>query len=324
MSKKRVRAGHRCHLKKICTTVDNILKECNLSLESELLSIREYLVRKAAVISKLHEELLASIKDENKTAEEINAAEEFQNFVRKKGIEIKQFFAGIKDEENQDRMPALEQPIPIIRERDKVRVKLPKFQIEKFSGDPKQYRAFKDAFDLVANENNDWTDVQKFTYMRSYLTGDALRLQAGLALTSSNFRVALELLERRFGTKQVIINSHMESLYKLPVIRSSEDVRSIRDFHDKIEMNLRSLEAIGVEPESYGCLLVPMIKEKIPNELNIHISRKFDASDDVRKINDLRRKLKLEIEARERVGDTKRVKSQRTPRDTVEGLLSAD
>ena len=60
----------------------------------------------------------------------------------------------------------------------------------------------------------------------------------------------------------------MESLYKLPVIRSSEDVRSIRDFHDKIEMNLQSLEAIEVEPESYGYLLVPMIKDKIPNELN--------------------------------------------------------
>ena len=101
----------------------------------------------------------------------------------------------------------------------------------------------------------------------------------------------------------------MESLYKLPVIRSGEDVRSIRDFHDKIQMNLRSLEAIWVEPESYGCLLVPMIKDKIPNELNIHISCKFDASVDVWKMNDLMRKLKLEIEARERVGDAKRLKS---------------
>ena len=45
----------------------------------------------------------------------------------------------------------------------------------------------------------------------------------------------------------------MESFYNLPVIRNREDVRSIRDFHDKIEMNLRSLEAIGVEPESYDC-----------------------------------------------------------------------
>ena len=111
---------------------------------------------------------------------------------------------------------------------------------------------------------------------------------------------------------------------KLLVIRGSEDVRSIRDFHDKIEMNLQSLEAIGVEPESCCSLLVPMIKDKIPNELNIHISCKSDASVDAWKINDLMRELKLEIEARETIGDTKRVKSQRTPRDTVEGLLSVD
>ena len=179
-------------------------------------------------------------------------------------------------------------------------------------GDTKQYRAFRDAFDIVANENNDSTDVKKFTYLRSYLTGDALRLLARLALTSCCIRVALELLERKFGSKQLIINSHMESLYKSPVIRSSEDVRSIRDFHDKIEMNLRSLEAIGVEPEPYVCLLVPMIEDEIPNELNILISRKFDASVDVWKINDLIGDFKLDIEARERIGTTKRVKSHRT------------
>ena len=79
-------------------------------------------MRKAAVISKLDEELLDSIEDEIEIAKEINGAEEFQNFVHKKGIEIEQFLARIKDEENRNRMP-------IIRERDKVRVKLPKLQI---------------------------------------------------------------------------------------------------------------------------------------------------------------------------------------------------
>ena len=85
-------------------------------------------------------------------------------------------------------------------------------------------------------------------------------------------------------------------------------------------MNLQSLETIGVEPESYSYLFVSMIKDKATNQLNIRISRKFDASVDVWKINVLPKELKLEIEARERVVDAKRVKSQRTPRDTVEGF----
>ena len=63
VTKERVRTGHRCHLKKMCTTIDNLLKEYNPSLESELLSRRECLVRKAAVISKFHEELFDSKRD---------------------------------------------------------------------------------------------------------------------------------------------------------------------------------------------------------------------------------------------------------------------
>ena len=86
---------------------------------------------------------------------------------------------------------------------------------------------------------------------------------------------------------------------------------SIRDFHNKIEMNLRNLEATGVEPESYDCLLVLIIKDKIPNEMNIHINGEFGASVNVWKINDVMKDLKLEIEARERVGDTKRAKSHK-------------
>ena len=96
-------------------------------------------------------------------------------------------------------MPALEQSTRIIRERNlsenyrKLKLKLPTLQIQKFSGDPKQYYAFRDAFGLVANEINDLTYVDKFTYLRSYLTGVALRLQARIALTIRNYRVTLEL-----------------------------------------------------------------------------------------------------------------------------------
>ena len=119
---------------------------------------------------------LITLRMKARQQKRLDAAEEFENFVRKKGIEIEQLFARIKDEEKRNRMPALEQSVPIIRERDKVRVKLPKLQIEKFSGDPKQYRAFRDAFDLVANESNDLTDVDKFTYLKRYLAGVFIKI----------------------------------------------------------------------------------------------------------------------------------------------------
>ena len=63
-----------------------------------MLSIRECLVRKVIVVSKVDEKLLENIEDENKTAAKIDAAKKFQNFVSQKGIEIEQFFARIEDE----------------------------------------------------------------------------------------------------------------------------------------------------------------------------------------------------------------------------------
>lgn len=87
---------------------------------------------------------------------------------------------------------------------------MPPLQKVKFDGVSKHYWAFKlNAFNLVANENNDLIDVKQFTYLRIFLTGYAFRL---LALTTNNFRVALELSERRYGSKHVIISSHMDSL----------------------------------------------------------------------------------------------------------------
>lgn len=79
-------------------------------------------------------------------------------------------------------------------------------------------------------------DEEKFTSFKTYLRGNVFK--AGLVIARDNCRVGLGLLERRFENRQVIINSHMEFLYKLPVFKSSEDVKNIRIFYDKMEKNL--------------------------------------------------------------------------------------
>ena len=81
-----------------------------------------------------------------------------------------------------------------MHERERLRVKLPKLRIEKFSGDPKRCCALRDAFDLTENDNNELSDVEKFTYLWNYLAGDVLTLQTGLALTGSNYKVELNLI----------------------------------------------------------------------------------------------------------------------------------
>ena len=95
-----------------------------------------------------------------------------------------------------------------------------------------------------------------------------------------------------------MISSHIDALLKLQA-SSSGDIRSIRRLYDTIESHIRGLKTLGVKSESYGCLLVPVIMNKIPEEMRLIVSRNFDQSTwDVDSM--LLRSFKAELEACER------------------------
>ena len=82
----------------------------------------------------------------------------------------------------------------------------------------------------------------------------------------------------------------------LPKIRSSNDV-SMRKVDDEVEFSVRNLKSLKVESSSYGSLLVPLLNEKLPNDIRFNFARKF--KDDVWKLDDMLIFLKTQIEAKE-------------------------
>ena len=56
------------------------------------------------------------------------------------------------------------------------------------------------------------SEVDNFNYLRSLLEHTAYDTIAGLNLSDTPYREAVELLKKRFGDKQLIISKHMETL----------------------------------------------------------------------------------------------------------------
>lgn len=127
------------------------------------------------------------------------------------------------------------------------------------------------------HSNANLTDVQKFTYLKSQLEGTAARVVEGFAMTNANYVRAIELLKERFGKQQKITHATMQALIKLPA--PSSKVSSLRNFFDKMETYIRSLEAIGQCQESYGNLLVPVVLEKMPGEIRKQLARENGDND---------------------------------------------
>ena len=53
-------------------------------------------------------------------------------------------------------------------------------------------------------------------------------------MTSGNYKEVIDVLHERFGSKDVIISSHMDALLKLPLVTNS-DTKRLTSVYDFIE-----------------------------------------------------------------------------------------
>ena len=113
-------------------------------------------------------------------------------------------------------------------------MKLSKLEIKRYSGDPRVCRSFKDSLEIAVNRRSDAAEVEKFTYLKSFSTGEASRAVKGLAVTTENYEEALQVLDERYGNVQIIVNSHFEELTALSAVRNNDDTAVLRELHDKI------------------------------------------------------------------------------------------
>ena len=141
-------------------------------------------------------------------------------------------------------------PVPD-RIRTTNKVKLPKLCLRKFEGDLTSWATFWDSFQSSIHLNPDLSSVDKFNYLHSLVDGIAAEAIAGLALTSSNYEEAIALLKKRFGNQQQQISKHMDILLHLEPLASPHNIKGLRHLFDKVEAQVRSLKALGVDPASF-------------------------------------------------------------------------
>ena len=80
-------------------------------------------------------------------------------------------------------------------------LKLPRIELPKFTGDVLKFQIFWGQFEAAMHNNIDLLNVQKFTYLRLVLTGNALKAIDGFEVTGPNYEAAVECLKHRYGKK---------------------------------------------------------------------------------------------------------------------------
>ena len=92
----------------------------------------------------------------------------------------------------------------------------------------------------------------------------------------------------------------MEALLKLQPVNAMSNVKGIRAVLDNLEIQVRGLQSLTrIDSAQYGALLIPILMEKLPEELRLIVSREHK---DNWELTTVIKAVKNEVEARERCG----------------------
>lgn len=110
---------------------------------------------------------------------------------------------------------------------NKVRAKLPKLEVRRFSGKVDEWQEFWDCYESSIHSNPNLSNIDKFSYLRGLLGGAARTTIAALTLTAANYEVAIDLLRERFGKPVVIERAQVNELLNVAPVFNERDTAGL-------------------------------------------------------------------------------------------------
>ena len=289
-----VRGAYRGHCTRAIKAANEIMESYLPNLDA-LEDVFEGLCSRMERLSLQNQKIELAVP-EDKIEEEIAQTLEYTDDLMGQKNKIAKFLRDAKAQVKQKQEENKSASFKSTTKKEAIHVKLPKITLKSFSGNPFEWLSFWDSFQASVDKNSDISGVDKMNYLCGLLKGEAARVIQGLPLSESNYKRAVDLLKERFGQKQVLINAHMDALLKIPV--ATNDVKKLRSLYDACEGYIHGLESLGVYPESYGDLLIPIVMKKLPEEVRRIMLRSHDET--TWTLADLRKQLRHEVETREK------------------------
>ncbi|GFV26639.1 DUF1758 domain-containing protein [Trichonephila clavipes] len=198
-------------------------------------------------------------------------------------------------------------------EAEKRKFKLPKMELKKFNGNPKEFLAFWSQFKKI-HDDSSIAEEDKMQYLLQSVEPHfkAERLVLSFPATAANYSKAIEQLKERFGRDDLLVQIYATDLLVL-VMKNAVKGRSETDLtylYDEFEGKLRALEILGRTQEKYGDFLIPLVESCLPEEtlLAWERSRNHESTQNTRTLehlmNFLRKEESLTMSRRNRLPDS--------------------
>lgn len=144
-------------------------------------------------------------------------------------------------------------------------LRLPKIEIQKFSGDLKEWLPFWNQFQRI-HEDDNLPAIDKFYYLDQAIVRNsrAWRVVESFPHSEENYPLAVQALKERFGREDLLIEIYVRELLTLTLPSSKSGTLS--EMYDKLECRLRALEVLGVTKGKCAAVICPLLESCMTEE----------------------------------------------------------
>uniref|UniRef100_A0A8D8UZ49 Endonuclease n=1 Tax=Cacopsylla melanoneura TaxID=428564 RepID=A0A8D8UZ49_9HEMI len=136
---------------------------------------------------------------------------------------------------------ALPQPV----EPPPTKIKLPTINVPMFNGDVTTFPSFKSLYDQLIHRNSSLSDIQKFSYLKGYLSPTAASCIDHISFVPQNYPLAYKSVGDRYGNSRVLANAYLAQILKFHSLQTDQ-VRGLRNFLDVFHVNVESLKGLNI------------------------------------------------------------------------------
>ncbi|XP_039434837.1 uncharacterized protein LOC120416979 [Culex pipiens pallens] len=142
------------------------------------------------------------------------------------------------------------------------KVKLPEITLPRFSGDIYEWIAFRDSFKSLIHNNPQLTPMDKYTYLRSSVTGSAAAEISTVDFSAETYEVAWEVLQKKYEIKKLIVKAYLDAIFSIePLKKESYDGLSF--LVSQFEKNLLMLQKLDEDTTGWSTILGYMVFTKL-------------------------------------------------------------
>lgn len=84
----------------------------------------------------------------------------------------------------------------------------------------------------------------------------------------------MELLMKLYGNEQALISADIDKLMSIKRVSDICKINELRSLYEQVEGAVENLHYLCVTADNYSCLLIHILKDRLPEELKL-ISRKL-------------------------------------------------